>query len=73
MKKKTVVMLFCVMAALMGGYEVKSGSAEQGNTEAVIQEQETESVSSADIAYNVEDYVTLGDYSNIEVDLNAAD
>lgn len=73
MKKKTVVMLFCVMAALMGGCEVKSGSAEQGNTEAVIQEQETESVSSADIAYNVEDYVTLGDYSNIEVDLNAAD
>ena len=71
MKRKTVaILLVCTAVACTAGCGNKSGDG--GSTEAVLQEG-TEAQSSLNIAYNVNEYVTLGDYTNIEVTLNEAD
>ena len=70
MKRKTVAaLLVCTAVALTAGCGNSGGGS---GTEAVL-EDSTESQPSVNSAYNVEDYVTLGDYKDIEVTLNEAD
>lgn len=84
MKRKLAGLVFCAaMAAFAGcGSDTQTATSyviEEGTEEVAVEE--TESVmeatgtvgSSADIEYDVNDYVTLGDYMDVEVSLNAAD
>lgn len=70
MKKKTAALLLCMAIAVTAG--CAGGENRTEGTEAVATETGTE-VTSGDIEYNVDDYVTLGDYMDVEVSLNAAD
>lgn len=74
MKRKTVAILFvCTAVAMAAGCGSNPGNG--SGTEAVLEEgTETGNPNaSINIAYNVDDYVTLGDYENVEVTLNEAD
>ncbi len=79
MKKKLVVLFLCLaMTAFAGCGEKNENAAAEGTETAAIEVEETEtaaksegaSVNSTDIEYDVNDYVTLGDYMNVEVTLN---
>ncbi|MBO5371565.1 MAG: trigger factor [Lachnospiraceae bacterium] len=81
MKKKIVGLLLCMaMAAFAGCGSNTDTTAAEESTEAVVieetesTEEETSSAtgSSMDIKYDVNDYVTLGDYMDVEVTLNPA-
>lgn len=72
MKKKAVVLLLCMVMAVSSGCGSKDNSNGVESTEAVVEGTET-ALASADIEYDVDDYVKLGDYKNIEVTLNEAD
>lgn len=76
MKRKLVVILMACMAVAAGGCGDKKedGAAPEG-TEQLSEAgtEESVSVASIDIPYEVGDYVTLGDYTNLEVTLNEAD
>lgn len=78
MKRKSVTILICCAALSLvagcGGTKDGSGT----DTEAVSLEESTESgtgfsTASSAITYNVDDYVTLGDYMDVEITLNEAD
>ena len=73
MKRKTVITLFvCTAMTLAAGCGAPGSGT---NTEALLEEgtEAGSGTSSVDIAYDVDDYVTLGDYKTIEVTLNEAD
>ncbi len=77
MKRRIIAIITACMALAAAGCGDK---AENGNavtdteTENALPESEEEpTVASIDIAYNAEDYVTLGDYMGMEVTLNESD
>ena len=72
MKKKAVVLLLCMVMALSYGCGSKDNSNGAESTESVVEGTET-GIASVDIQYDVDDYVKLGDYKNIEVTLNEED
>lgn len=70
MKKTAVALLLCVSMMTLGACgKTNADNAESTEigTEAAT---EQETVSSADIEYNVNEYVTLGDYKNMEITLD---
>lgn len=70
MKKKAVALLLCVSMMMTLNACGKTNNDTADNTEIGL-EADTESYgSSADIEYNASDYVTLGDYKNMEVTLD---
>lgn len=70
MKKKAVALLLCVSMMMTLNACGKTNKDNTQGTETVA-ETETEVIpSSADIAYDVGDYVSLGDYMNMEVTLD---
>lgn len=73
MKRKSVAVLFvCTAIALTAGCGNKPGNTT--GTEALTEGTETGNPNaSINIEYNVDDYVKLGDYKNVEVTLNEAD
>lgn len=71
MKKKTIALLLCMMMVIPAGCGNKNANVE--GTETVVTEGSTEAVLSADMEYDVNDYVKLGDYMDVEVTLNSAD
>lgn len=72
-RKMTALLTICMITALAAG----CGNSKKNSTDATESvEAGTESGSvtaSADIAYNVDDYVKLGDYMDVAVTLNEAD
>lgn len=83
MKKKAVVLTLCLACALFAGCgdsgsdSPKSGA---GTEEALTEGTEktgaggsAQGVKSIEIEYDINDYVTLGDYMNMEVTLNESD
>lgn len=75
MKRKTIAALLCCMVmAAFAGCGSANGGENVRDTE-TIQGTETagNAVYSADIKYDVSDYVTLGDYKNLAVTLDSAD
>lgn len=75
MKRKiTAILIACMAMTAAAGCGSKAENAETG-TEIPVEEdtQAGASTASIDIAYNVMDYVTLGDYMNVEVTLNESD
>ena len=73
MKRKTVVFLcVCMAAAAAAGCGNKDGNG-SGDTEAVLSESTEAAQAGAEVSYNVDDFVTLGDYMNIEISLKEAD
>lgn len=79
MKKKTVVLLLCMAMAMSFGCGSKNNNNAAESTEAVAETEEVNATTAAtsfvstDIEYDVNDYVKLGDYKNVEVTLNSAD
>lgn len=78
MKRKiTAILIACMaMTAAAGcGSQVENAENSETGTEMPVEEdtQAGASTASIDIAYNVMDYVTLGDYMNVEVTLNESD
>lgn len=77
MKRKTVIILCACMvfAAAQGcaSQPQDAGSGTETLQEGGTEMQEGPGVASVDIAYNAEDYVTLGDYMGVEVSLNEAE
>ena len=73
MKRKTVsILLVCPAIAAISGCGSKPGN--NSGTEALTEGTETGNPNaSINIEYNVDDYVKLGDYKNVEVTLNEAD
>ncbi len=75
MKRKiTAILIACMAMTAAAGCGSKGENAETGTeipTESDLQE--SASTSSIDITYNVMDYVTLGDYMNLEVSLKESD
>lgn len=71
MKKKAVALLLCVSMMMTLNACGKTNKDNTAGTETVA-ETETEDVTtpSADITYDAGDYVTLGDYSNMEITLD---
>lgn len=84
MKRKTVTfLLVCMTMALFAGCGDASQKSVEG-TETVESTEENQqlvggnhdtgtTVASSEIEYNVDDFVTLGDYENVEITLNKAD
>lgn len=73
MKRKTVVFLcVCMAAAAAAGCGNKDGNG-SADTEAVLSESTEAAQAGAEVSYNVDDFVTLGDYMNIEISLKEAD
>lgn len=74
MKRKTTALLtICMITALAAGCGNSKNNSTDG-TESIEAGTEIGSVTaSADIAYNVDDYVKLGDYMDVAVTLNEAD
>ncbi len=77
MKKKAITfLLLCMTMAMSAGCGDKKADTPEGTeaAESVIEEgTEAGAVASSDIVYNVDDYVTLGDYMDVSVTLNEAD
>lgn len=75
MKRKiTAILIACMAMTAAAGCGSKAENAETGTeipTESNLQE--GVSTPSIDITYDVMDYVTLGDYMNVEVTLNESD
>ena len=73
MKKKTIMILAACMACMAAGCgNAKADGEAVSGTEASSQISDG-STASVDIEYEAGDYVTLGDYSNLEVTLNELD
>lgn len=74
-RRLTVIFIACMAIAAGGCGDKKENNASPEATEQMPVDGTEEGVSTAsiDIAYQVGDYVTLGDYSNLEVTLNEAD
>lgn len=71
MKKKAITLLLaCMTIAVLAGC---GGDAANSKEELESTEAAASTVKSANIEYNVDDYVTLGDYKNLEITLNEAD
>lgn len=72
MSKKAIGML--VMCAAVSAFSGCGGKEDEvDSTEAVLDASEKEPSADAAFSYNVEDYVTLGDYMGVEITLNEAD
>ena len=71
MKNKRILILLCAVLVTTAGCGAKTPQSSISTEQAV--ETETELPSSMDIEYDVMDYVTLGDYSNIEITLKEDD
>lgn len=71
MKKKMIALLLCASFGMIfnacGSKEAKTEGTE------AVNEAGTETVSAADIEYKVDDYVTLGEYMDVEVTLSSQD
>lgn len=75
MKRKIMaVLLTCAVLAAAGcqGKNEQPGQETQAGTE-VSEQAQSNAASSFSIAYNAEDFVTLGDYKNLALTLNEAD
>ncbi len=71
MKKKAVALLLCVSMMMTLNACGKTNKDNTAGTETVAEtEAEGATETSADITYNAADYVTLGDYKNMEVALD---
>ncbi|MCM1256954.1 MAG: FKBP-type peptidyl-prolyl cis-trans isomerase [Roseburia sp.] len=69
MKKKIMLLLLCLFCAFPAGCGGDSGEKSVDGTEV---SKEAPGVKSTDIQYDVNDYVTLGDYMDVEVTIGDA-
>lgn len=73
MKNKRILILLCAVTVTAAGCGAKTPQSSVSTEQTMETETETELPSSMDIEYDVMDYVTLGDYSNIEITLKEDD
>ena len=69
MKKTAVALVLCMSIMAFGACGKTNADSNIESTEAATEEatEQSGTTSSADIEYNVNEYVTLGDYKNMEV------
>ena len=72
MKKTAVALVLCMSIMAFGACGKTNADSNIESTEAATEEatEQSGTTSSADIEYNVNEYVTLGDYKNMEVTLD---
>lgn len=69
MKRKAIIFLLCVTMSFAAGCgdKQKNVADETEITDGAVSQNDTDEMHSSDFEYDIEDYVTLGDYMDVEV------